>query len=108
MRLEEELPMLCLLSKERRLKKQTKRGGESGELAVHFDSLDAPGGTLFSAKSMERVASYGLRHLMERVQHFFPHATCTRRATGPQVRVVCPKGAAVVYLGKRMLVTKDD
>jgi ParB family transcriptional regulator, chromosome partitioning protein len=46
LRLEEELADALGASVEVRVKKRTKKGGQSGELAIHFDSLDALSGIL--------------------------------------------------------------
>jgi ParB family transcriptional regulator, chromosome partitioning protein len=46
LRLEEELADALGATVEVRVKKRTKRGGQSGELAIHFDSLDALSGIL--------------------------------------------------------------
>ncbi len=46
LRLEEELADALGAVVEVRVKKHTKRGGQSGELAIHFDSLDALSGIL--------------------------------------------------------------
>ena len=46
LRLEEELADALGATVEVRVKKTTKRGGQSGELAIHFDSLDALSGIL--------------------------------------------------------------
>ncbi|MFG6485579.1 ParB/RepB/Spo0J family partition protein [Roseateles sp. BYS78W] len=46
LRLEEELADALGATVEVRVKKATKRGGQSGELAIHFDSLDALSGIL--------------------------------------------------------------
>ncbi|KQY85625.1 MULTISPECIES: ParB/RepB/Spo0J family partition protein [Roseateles] len=46
LRLEEELADALGASVEVRVKKRSKRGGQSGELAIHFDSLDALSGIL--------------------------------------------------------------
>ena len=46
LRLEEELADALGASVEVRVKKRTKRGGQSGELAIQFDSLDALDGIL--------------------------------------------------------------
>jgi len=46
LRLEEELADALGATVEVRVKKSTKRGGQSGELAIHFDSLDALSGIL--------------------------------------------------------------
>ena len=46
LRLEEELADALGATVEVRVKKQGKRGGQSGELAIHFDSLDALSGIL--------------------------------------------------------------
>ncbi|MFT7722367.1 MAG: ParB/RepB/Spo0J family partition protein [Roseateles sp.] len=46
LRLEEELADALGATVEVRVKKHTKRGGQSGELAIHFDSLDALSGLL--------------------------------------------------------------
>ena len=46
LRLEEELADALGATVEVRVKKRTKKGGQSGELAIHFDSLDALSGIL--------------------------------------------------------------
>ena len=46
LRLEEELADALGATVEVRVKKRSKRGGQSGELAIHFDSLDALSGIL--------------------------------------------------------------
>ncbi|PZP27880.1 MAG: chromosome partitioning protein ParB [Roseateles depolymerans] len=46
LRLEEELADALGTTVEIRVKKRNKRGGQSGELAIHFDSLDALSGLL--------------------------------------------------------------
>ena len=46
LRLEEELADALGATVEVRVKKRTKKGGQSGELAIHFDSLDALSGLL--------------------------------------------------------------
>ena len=46
LRLEEELADALGATVEVRVKKHSKRGGQSGELAIHFDSLDALSGIL--------------------------------------------------------------
>jgi ParB family transcriptional regulator, chromosome partitioning protein len=46
LRLEEELADALGTTVEVRVKKRSKRGGQSGELAIHFDSLDALSGIL--------------------------------------------------------------
>lgn len=46
LRLEEELADALGATVEVRVKKRSKRGGQSGELAIHFDSLDALSGLL--------------------------------------------------------------
>ncbi|RTL34235.1 MAG: ParB/RepB/Spo0J family partition protein [Burkholderiales bacterium] len=46
LRLEEELADVLGATVEVRVKKRTKKGGQSGELAIHFDSLDALSGIL--------------------------------------------------------------
>jgi len=46
LRLEEELADALGTTVEVRVKKAAKRGGQSGELAIHFDSLDGLSGIL--------------------------------------------------------------
>jgi ParB family chromosome partitioning protein len=46
LRLEEELADALGATVEVRVKKHGKRGSQSGELAIHFDSLDALSGIL--------------------------------------------------------------
>ncbi|MFG6467149.1 ParB/RepB/Spo0J family partition protein [Roseateles sp. BYS87W] len=51
LRLEEELADALGATVEVRVKKRTKKGGQSGELAIHFDSLDALSGILDKLRS---------------------------------------------------------